>query len=184
VHITGITPALSANALAVTERVFDEAVCVSFDVNYRAALWNAGAARAFAESILPRARYVFLGRTEAKTVFGLEGSAEAVLDTLARRASQATIALLQGEDGSTVLADGKLWRPSVRHTVHVVDPIGAGDAYVGGYLATILSGRTPQEAVDVAATVAALKCSIWGDIALINPQDVEDALAGGPDVRR
>jgi len=26
------------------------------------------------------------------------------------------------------------WRPTIRHTVQMVDPIGAGDAYVAGYL--------------------------------------------------
>ena len=138
----------------------------------------------FAESVLPRARYVFLGRTEAQTVFGLDGGAEDVLDALARRAPKATIALLQGGDGSTVLDGGRVWRPTVRHPVQVVDPIGAGDAYVAGYLWATLGGRAPQEAVNVAATVAALKCSTWGDVALISPRDVEDALVGGPDVRR
>jgi sugar/nucleoside kinase (ribokinase family) len=68
--------------------------------------------------------------------------------------------------------------------VEVVDPIGAGDAYVAGYLWATLSGRSTQEAIDVAATVGALKCSIWGDIALITEADVIDALRGGPDVRR
>src|SRR2546422_184593 len=100
------------------------------------------------------------------------------------RGPKATIALLQGGDGSTVLDGGRVWRPTVRHPVQVVDPIGAGDAYVAGYLWATLGGRTPQEAVNVAATVAALKCSTWGDVALISPRDVADALAGGPDVRR
>jgi 2-dehydro-3-deoxygluconokinase len=184
VHVSGITPALSPSGRALVERVFDEAGAVSFDVNYRAALWPPVEARAFAESVLPRARYVFLGRAEAQTVFGLVGSAEEVLEALARRAPKATIALLQGGEGSTVLDGGRLWQPHVRHTVQVVDPIGAGDAYVGGYLWATLKGRTAQESVDVAATVAALKCSTWGDIALVSPRDVDDALAGGPDVRR
>jgi len=55
------------------------------------------------------------------------------------------------------------WRPDVAsnrsHTVQMVDPIGAGDAYVGGYLWATLGGRASQEAVNIAATVAALKCS-------------------------
>jgi hypothetical protein len=38
--------------------------------------------------------------------------------------------------------------------------------------------------VDTAAAVAALKCSMWGDIALINQRDVEEVLVGGPRVRR
>jgi len=168
----------------LVERIFDEAAIVSFDINYRSTLWSPAEARSFAESVLPRARYVFLGRTEAQIVFGLECGAEDVLDALARRAPKATIALLQGADGSTVLDGDRVWRPTVRHTVQMVDPIGAGDAYVGGYLWATLGGRAPQETVNIAATVAALKCSTWGDVALISRQDVEDALAGGPDVRR
>ena len=184
VHVSGITPALGAQPRMLVERIFDEAAIVSFDINYRSTLWSPAEARSFAESVLPRARYVFLGRTEAQIVFGLEGRAEDVLDALARRAPKATIALLQGADGSTVLDGDRVWRPTVRHTVQMVDPIGAGDAYVGGYLWATLGGRAAQEAVNIAATVAALKCSTWGDVALISRQDVEDALAGGPDVRR
>jgi 2-dehydro-3-deoxygluconokinase len=184
VHISGITPALGAHARTLVERIFDQVAVVSFDLNYRSALWTPAEARSFAESVLPRARYIFLGRTEAQTVFGLGGGAEDVLNALARRAPKATIAVLQGGDGSTVLDGGQVWRPTVRYPVEVVDPIGAGDAYVAGYLWATLSGRAPQEAVNVAATVASLKCSIWGDVALISPRDVEDALGGGPDVRR
>ena len=184
VHVSGITPALGRQARMLVERIVDEAMAVSFDINYRSTLWAPAEARAFAEAILPRARFVFLGRTEAQTVFGLEGDAEDVLNTLARRAPKATIALLLGADGSAVLDGGHVWCPTVRHTVQMVDPIGAGDAYVGGYLWATLGGRTSQEVVNIAATVAALKCSTWGDVALISARDVEDAIAGGPDIRR
>jgi 2-dehydro-3-deoxygluconokinase len=66
----------------------------------------------------------------------------------------------------------------------MVDPVGAGDAYVAGFLWAILNGRGPQEAVDAGAAVAALKCSTWGDVALVDPRDVADLLAGGSDIRR
>src|SRR5205809_4839585 len=110
-HITGITPALGPNGRALAERLLQEATTVSFDVNYRAALWAPDEARAFAESVLPRARYFFLGQSEAQTVFGLRGPAEATLEALAKRAPQATIALLQGQEGSAVLDAGHIWRP-------------------------------------------------------------------------
>jgi 2-dehydro-3-deoxygluconokinase len=183
-HITGITPALGLQARKLVDRLVYEAATISFDVNYRAALWPPSDARSFAESVLPRARYVFIGRAEAQTIFGLDGDAERVLDRLSRYASKATIALLQGSDGSTVLDDGRIWRPTVRHAVQMVDPIGAGDAYAAGYIWATLGGRGPQDVVNIAATIAALKCSTWGDVALINRDDVEDALAGGADVRR
>jgi sugar/nucleoside kinase (ribokinase family) len=62
--------------------------------------------------------------------------------------------------------------------------VGAGDAYAAGFLWATLEGRGPQEVVDAAAAVAALKCSTWGDVALIDARDVGDLLAGGSDIRR
>ena len=184
VHLSGITPALGDGTRGIVERALQEAPAVSFDVNYRAALWRPEAARAFAEQAMPYARYLFLGQAEAETVFKLTGSPEAIVEALSRLAPKATVALLQGQEGSTVLDGGRIWRPSRRHAVQVVDPIGAGDAYVAGFLWATLQGRGPQDAVDTAAAVAALKCSTWGDIALVSPRDVEEVLAGGPDVRR
>jgi 2-dehydro-3-deoxygluconokinase len=184
VHLSGITPALGDNPRRVVERALREAAAVSFDVNYRAALWPPEAARAFAEHAMPHARYVFLGRAEAETVFKLTGSPEATVEAVSRLAPKATVTLLQGQEGSTVLDGGRIWHPSRRYSVQVVDPIGAGDAYVAGFLWATLQGRPVQDVVDTAAAVAALKCSTWGDIALVSPRDVEDVLAGGPDVRR
>jgi 2-dehydro-3-deoxygluconokinase len=184
VHVSGVTPALGDNGKALVRRLLREAAVVSFDINYRAALWTPAEARTFAESVLPHIRYLFVGQTEAQTVFGHSGPPQAMVEMLARVAPKATIALLQGQDGSTVLDAGRVWRPSIRHSVQVVDPIGAGDAYVAGYLWATLRGRSTQEVVDAAATVSALKCSTWGDIALVTERDLGDALAGGPDVKR
>jgi hypothetical protein len=38
--------------------------------------------------------------------------------------------------------------------------------------------------VEAGGAVAALKCSTWGDIALVSARDVDDVLADGPDIRR
>ncbi len=184
VHLTGITPALGLTARALAERALGEAAEVSFDLNYRAALWSPGEARAFAETVLPVARFLFVGREEARTVFGLDGPPEDALETLRRWAPKATIALLMGDDGSVVFDGARLTRPGRRYPVQVVDPIGAGDAYVAGFLWAALGGADLQGTVDRAAAVAALKCSLWGDIARISARDVDEVLAGGPGVRR
>jgi 2-dehydro-3-deoxygluconokinase len=184
VHLSGITPALGAASRALADRAVAEAGELSFDLNYRATLWAPADARAFAMTVFPRARYLFVGAEEASTVFGLEGTPQATLEALARMAPKATIALMQGADGCTVLDGGRLLRPRRRYTVEVVDPIGAGDAYVGGFLWATLKGRDVPDAIDAGQAVAALKCSMWGDIALVSPRDVDDLLAGGPSVRR
>jgi 2-dehydro-3-deoxygluconokinase len=184
VHLTGITPALGEAPRALVERALAEAATVSFDVNYRATLWSPTEARTFLEPVLARVRYLFIGQGEAQTILGFTGTPEQTLDGLARLAPKATISLQRGEEGSTVLDGGRLVRPTRLPTVRMVDPIGAGDAYAAGFLWATLRGRSLQEAVDAGSAVAAIKCSTWGDIALVSPQDVADVLAGGPDVRR
>ncbi len=161
-----------------------EAAAFSFDVNYRASLWSPADARLFLDSVLPAVRYLFLGEEEARVIFNLTGTAEQTLEALARLAPKATVSLQQGPAGSTVLDGTRFYRPRRRLDVQMVDPIGAGDAYVAGFLWAVLGKRELQEAVDAGSAVAALKCSMWGDIARVSLRDVEEALAGGPDVRR
>ena len=178
------TVAAGSSSRALVQRAAAEAPELSFDLNYRATLWSPAEARAFAEGVMAHARYVFIGAEEARTVFELHGTAEEVLGALARRAPKATVALMQGAEGCTVLDGGRVLRPRRRWEVRVVDPIGAGDAYVGGFLWATLEGRSVEDAIDVGQAVAALKCSTWGDIALVSRRDVDDLLAGGPSVRR
>ena len=184
VHLTGITPALGEGARGLVRRAMREAPALSFDVNYRASLWSPADARRFLDAVLPDVRYLFLGQAEARTVFNLTGTTEQTLEALARLAPKATVSLQLGEAGAIVLDGSRFYRPRRVPTVQVVDPIGAGDAYVAGFLSAVLQKRELQEAVDVGTAVGALKCSMWGDIALITPRDVEEVLAGGPDVRR
>jgi 2-dehydro-3-deoxygluconokinase len=183
-HVSGVTPALGDNGKALVRRAVAEAREVSFDVNYRATLWTPAAARAFVDEVLPLARWLFLGEAEARTVFGLSGEPPAMLDAVGRLAPKATVTLLRGAEGALTLDGGRVLTPRQRHAVQMVDPIGAGDAFVAGFLWATLAGKSRQEAVDAGNAVAALKCSIWGDIARVTPRDVDDVLAGGPDVRR
>ena len=184
VHLTGITPALGEGARGLVRRAMREAPAFSFDVNYRASLWSPADARRFLDAVLPDVRYLFLGEAEARTVFNLTGTTEQTLEALARLAPRATVSLQLGEAGAAVLDGSRLYRPRHVPAVQVVDSIGAGDAYVAGFLWAVLQKRELQEAVDVGTAVGALKCSMWGDIALVTPRDVEEVLAGGPDVRR
>lgn len=184
VHLSGITPALGRGPRALLERALQEAAVVSFDVNYRALLWSPAEARGFLAGFLPSVAYLFVGQAEARTIFDLASSPERTLEALARMAPKAIVTLMRGEEGCLVLAGGRLVQPSRRYAVDVADPVGAGDAYVAGFLWATLQGRDLQGAVDAGTAVAALKCSTWGDIALVDARDVADLLAGGPDVRR
>jgi 2-dehydro-3-deoxygluconokinase len=181
VHLSGITAALGENLRAVLRRACREAqgaaVPVSFDVNYRSRLWSAKEARDFLAEVLPSVRHLFIGSDDAETVFDLAGTPERVLEGLARFAPAACIALTLGEAGSAVLHDGAIRRPSRLYTVTTVDRVGAGDAFAAGFLWRVLQGRSVQEAVDAATALAALKCTIWGDIALVRLTELEELMA-------
>ncbi|HEV8441691.1 MAG TPA: sugar kinase [Methylomirabilota bacterium] len=188
-HLSGITAALGENLRDVTRRALDEAraaqVPVSFDVNYRSRLWTPKEAREFLTEILPRVRYLFVGSDDTATVFDLVGSPDHVLKHLQRLAPGATIALTMGEAGSAVLVDGAVLRPSRRYAVSVVDRVGAGDAYAAGFLWATLDGRVPQEAVDAGTALAALKCTVWGDVPLVTRAELEELLASdSTEIRR
>jgi 2-dehydro-3-deoxygluconokinase len=188
-HLSGITPALGDNLRDVVRRAIEEAagarVPISFDVNYRSRLWSAKEARDFLGEILPRLGYLFVGLDDAETVFELTGAPEKILDRLRQLASAATITLTLGEKGSAVLVGGTIMRPSRLYSVSPVDRIGAGDAYAAGYLWAMLNESTPQQAVDAATALAALKCSIWGDVPLVTRAELEELLASdSTEIRR
>src|SRR5215468_7541527 len=189
VHLSGITAALGPNLCDVLRRAVEEAgaagVPVSFDVNYRSRLWTAAEAREFLVELLPRLRHLFVGADDAETVFGLAGAPEAVLEGLAKLAPRATIALTLGEAGSAVLADGAVLRPSKLYASAVVDRVGAGDAYAAGFLWATLVGRPVAAAVDAATALAALKCTIWGDVPVVTRPELEELLASdSTEIRR
>jgi 2-dehydro-3-deoxygluconokinase len=189
VHVSGITTALGENLRAVVRRALDEAeaaaVPVSFDVNYRARLWSAADARKALGAVLPRVRYLFIGSDDAAAVFGLAGAPERVLEGLRALARRADIALTLGETGAAVLAGGAVLRPSRLFAVQPVDRVGAGDAFAAGFLWATLDGRPPLAALDAATALAALKCTIWGDVALVTRQELLELLASdSTEIRR
>jgi len=180
-HISGVTAALGDNLRDVIRRALDEAATagtpISFDVNFRSRLWTAQQARTFFAEIFPRVRYLFIGSDDAETVFGLTGPPDAVLRKLNVLAPRAAIALTMGEAGSAVWMDGATLRPSKLYTVSVVDRVGAGDAYAAGFLWATLIGRLPQYAVDAGTGLAALKCTVWGDMPLATRGELEELMA-------
>jgi 2-dehydro-3-deoxygluconokinase len=189
VHLSGITAALGDNLRDVLRRALDEAegagVPVSFDVNYRSRLWTPDQARAFLTEILPRLSYLFVGSDDAQTVFGLAGELDVTLKDLRALAPRSVIALTMGEAGSALLAGATVVRPTRQYRVMAVDRVGAGDAYAAGFLWATLSGRSTQQAVDAAAALAALKCTIWGDIPIVTRAELDELLASeNAEIRR
>lgn len=189
VHLTGVTPALGERPRRLVERAAAEAetggALLSLDVNYRAALWSPAEAAGCLAPLLSRAGLLFVGIADAQQVFGLEGSPEAVAEGLRERAPKATIALTLGDQGSLVLAD-RVYRPTRLYALDAVaDRVGAGDAFAAGFLHGMLGRGDIQAAQDMGTALAALKCTMWGDVALVRRGEIEELMTQpDPRIRR
>jgi len=195
-HWSGITPALSASAVKVTQAALAAAkragLAVSFDLNYRAKLW--GKPEQAGATLGPLMKGVHLCVTsieEAHAVFGIGGSREGgpraaeTAQLLCERFGFETVALTQRQ-GTT--ADVTSWGAmlyhdgepsfSTRHEISIVDRVGAGDSFTGALVFALLRGDAPQKAVDFAVAASTLKHTIPGDYNVVSLAEVE-ALAGG-----
>lgn len=178
-HVTGITPALSESAARAVRRAADVArdagTLVSFDVNYRQALWSTDDAAAFCREFVAVCDVVFAGEDEAAMLLGLADAASAHADADAPAADVAA-ALARGlaelgprqavvkcgAAGAVAVVAGQLLTqravPIVAH-----DTVGAGDAFVAGYLAELAAGNDAATRLQTAATVGAFVCLAAGD---------------------
>ncbi|WP_251445264.1 sugar kinase [Microbacterium sp. USTB-Y] len=144
VHVSGITPALSDDCAAMIDAVFARVVAsgalLSFDVNYRRGLWPVADAAPILGDLANRADIVFVGRDEAETLWGCR-TAEDVREHLPR---PARLVVKDGDVGATDFSpQGRTFEPAIQ--TEVVEPVGAGDAFAGGYLSGLLRGWSVQE---------------------------------------
>lgn len=165
IHLTGITPALSASARQTVFDAMDIAraagVAVSFDANYRSKLWPPHEAAPVLRDLASRADIVFVGDDE----WGLLASGAAdelsAAKELAARGPQEVV-LKRGAEGAMVLHAGDVLEQRARPT-NVVDPVGAGDAFAGGYLAELLRGEAVAERLRIAAVCGSYAVETGGD---------------------
>jgi 2-dehydro-3-deoxygluconokinase len=162
-HLTGITPALSEECrrfvLWVAEEAGESGTQLSFDVNFRSKLWSPEEARAFAEELLPRVDLFFVGDEEARALWGRDD--EEFLQELAGMGPQEVV-LKRGKEGSVVVVGGEVLEQAA-FPVEEVDPVGAGDAFVAGYLAGHLWDLEAEERLRVANAMGALSVATLGD---------------------
>ena len=178
-HLTGITPSLSATCRELVVRAIREAravkVAVSFDINYRARLWTAAAAAAALTPLLSQVTVLISTAEDAQVLFGIGGSARAVAEALRARFPCEVAAVTDGAQFAAASAEPTLERGGYK--VDVVDRIGAGDAFAAGFLHGYLA-HDIKRGLDYGAALAALKHTYHGDTAWASAEDVAGLIAG------
>lgn len=166
-HVTGITAGLGDAPTAALHVAIDAALAagreVSFDVNHRTSLWKSAAeAGAVYRELARRADLIFAGEDEAELLVG-ERVVDRQLDALLALGRASTVVVKQGAAGATVATrDGlRLHLPAI--SVDVVDTVGAGDAFVAGWLSEHVSGESTQQCLATAVECGAFACTGVGD---------------------
>jgi 2-dehydro-3-deoxygluconokinase len=198
-HVSGITPALSASAAAVTAEALTAAraagLTVSYDLNYRSKLWTPADARRIQEPLMRHVDVLITTEEDTRVVFGVEtpeadatnaAAYEPIARTLQARFGFKAVAVTLRENPLVwrntwtgfVLADG-VRHDAPRYDVEIVDRIGAGDAFSAGLIYGASSGAGWARAVEYGTALSALKHSIPGDFAIVTRKEVEDVMAGG-----
>lgn len=178
-HLSGITPMLSESAARAMTAAVDRAVAagtrISLDVNYRSRLGSRERLGDLLAGVLPHVDIVFGGPeeltilapghaeddTEEDTGEDTEEDIEALLRAVANLGPAEVVAKL-GADGATALRHGELTH-GPGQVVDVVDTVGAGDAFVAGYLSAVISGADTATRLDRANSCGAFACTTPGD---------------------
>jgi 2-dehydro-3-deoxygluconokinase len=166
-HLSGITPALGPEPAetirAAIGRARQAGVPVSVDLNYRSRLWDAATAAPVFRELVAGADILFAGDDEARIALERDASAGpgALADELAAL-GPAEVVIKLGRRGALARIEGEVIEvPAV--PVHAVDTVGAGDAFVAGYLASRLLRRGVRDGLSTAAVAGAFAVTVPGD---------------------
>jgi 2-dehydro-3-deoxygluconokinase len=189
-HLSGITPAIGegprAESFAAIQAARQAGVPVAFDLNYRSKLWTEDEARACFQEIVPLVDVLFAGRGNLRTFFGLDGGHEEVMQAARQQLGVKVVALTrkknQGSRGIALSSiaqgpEGAIGQSPWRE-VEIVDRLGGGDAYAGGFLAAYLEDPTNlTRAASLGTAAAALKHTIPGDFLAATRAEIEAVLS-------
>lgn len=204
-HLSGITPALGPDsaeaALAAASAAKAAGVPISFDGNFRPALWGAWDSdpKTVLSEIIGKADILFGNHKDISLLTGQDFAG----DGLERRREAA-------DAGFAKFPGLKMIASTARHVIDVdhhqiaarvdlpddtahtgevdvtgiIDRIGTGDAFAAGVLHKYLEGGTCMEMARAGLGLAVLEHSLPGDMPLFSREDLAAFEAGGRDVRR
>jgi 2-dehydro-3-deoxygluconokinase len=209
-HTGGIFAALSAStaevAIEAVEAARRHGTVVSYDLNYRASLWDShpdpDAARQVNRAIAGSVDVMIGDGHGFETCLGLEATASSI-DTAGRieasgfEASARAFAALypdvcivaatlrrpstasRNDWSAAAWSAGALAQAPIWTDLDVFDRVGGGDSFVSGLAWALMEGLTVQEAVGWGAAHGALAMTTPGDASMVSRDEIAALLSGG-----
>ena len=196
-HWCGITPAISEGAakacLDAVKTAKKLGITVSSDIYYRSNLWKYGKTP---QDILPElASYsdiILASRKNIEEIFGLKVTTEKGKFVEACKllmANYPTVKKIIDTERIQVSAShnqysAKMWdgeellETDFQDITHIVDRIGTGDAFLGGFIYGQVILQDDLKSLQFGAAAAALKHTIEGDQNLVTVSEVEAVMSG------
>ncbi len=176
-HLSGITLGISPSAADAGFEAIDIArqsgATVSFDPNYRPALWPLRRARAVIHEAMSLCQVALPGLDDARLLTGLD-DADRIADFYLQLGME-VVALTLGADGVLVATQHQRERLPA-HSVTPVDATGAGDTFDGCFLAQWLHHHDPIDAARYGNAAAALSTQGYGAVTPIPRREQVQAL--------
>jgi 2-dehydro-3-deoxygluconokinase len=180
-HVTGITPALGPGPAAAVSAAVKSAASgasaasgtsdsgtsgtrVCLDVNYRSRLWDRRRAAETLRPLVPSLSMVVASDDELELIAPASATTEQARVSALLEAGVAEIVVKRGADGASAYTTAETAHSPAR-PVRVTDLVGAGDAFVAGYLSGLLDG------LDLAGRLG--RATITGAFAVASPGDWE-----------
>ncbi|MFF6984658.1 sugar kinase [Streptomyces sp. NPDC008343] len=183
VHATGVTAAIGAQPLRAVQgavrfaRASGATMCL--DVNHRSRLWSHDAASAALRPLMQDIDVLVASDDELSVAAPPSATTEADRIEALLLSGVREVVVKRGGDGAEVFhAGGSESRAAV--PVAVRDTVGAGDAFVAGYLSGLLDGLGVAGRLERAVTTGAFAVTTYGDWEGLPMRDELDLLQSAP----
>ena len=201
-HTTGITPALSDKAAALTEAALKAAkakgITTSIDLNYRKKLWSKEKAREVMTRLCQYVDVCIGNEEDADTTLGftskgtdvtkgelnLDGYKD-VFQQMKEKFGFKYIASTLRESHSAsdngwsaLVYDGTEFYHTKQYEIRIVDRVGSGDSFASGFIYGLITGMKMNDAAEFGVAASAIKHTIPGDLNHATLSDVKDLMGG------
>lgn len=165
VIVSGLTAALGDGPAEMVSRVGHRAAAYGclliVDVNLRPQLGRLDEVHEVLAELLPLADLLVVGTDESARLLGTDNPEDVAKTALATGCRE--VVVKAGAQGCWWVAEDGTSHHMPTAATEIVDPIGAGDAFTGGYLSARLAGGGPEQAARLATELAARIIAVTGD---------------------
>lgn len=170
--IFGTLAARSMESKATLDKLLETPVLKIVDINLRAPFYSAD----LIEHLLTKANILKINEDELTLLadfYDLPSKMEAALEKLNELFDFDLICITLGSKGAALYQDGEI----ISHPgypVTVKDTVGAGDAFLAGFVSRYLTNETPEKTLDFASALGALVATYSGGTPHYKMEDIRN----------